>query len=137
MENASRALVMAGGVLIALLVLGALMLMFNNLSVYQNQQDQNVKNDQIAEFNNQFIPYEKDNLTLMELKSVYNKIQSNNQRNPDRQIDQNIIRDNIYSDIGKDFKELKEEDKQNARFSCTITYNKDGYVDKMTFTRLK
>ena len=136
MENASRALVMAGGVLIALLVLGALMLMFNNLSVYQNQQDQNVKNDQIAEFNNQFIPYEKDNLTLMELKSVYNKIESNNQRNPDRQIYQNIISDNIYSDIGKDFKELKEEDKQNARFSCTITY-KDGYVDKMTFTRLK
>ena len=136
MENASRALVMAGGVLIALLVLGALMLMFNNLSVYQNQQDQNVKNDQIAEFNNQFIPYEKDNLTLMELKSVYNKIESNNQRNPDKHINHNIITDNIYSDIGKKFEELPEIDKQTARFSCTITY-KDGYDDKMTFTRLK
>ena len=29
MENASKALIMAGGILIALLVLGALLLMFN------------------------------------------------------------------------------------------------------------
>ena len=35
MENASKALIMAGGILIALLVLGALLLMINNLSDYQ------------------------------------------------------------------------------------------------------
>ena len=33
MENASKALVMAGGILIALLVLGALLLMFNQVSI--------------------------------------------------------------------------------------------------------
>ncbi len=32
MENASKALIMAGSVLIALLIIGALILMFNNLS---------------------------------------------------------------------------------------------------------
>ena len=35
MENASKALVMAGGILIALLVIGALLLMFNQVSDYQ------------------------------------------------------------------------------------------------------
>ena len=31
MENASKALIMAGGVLIALMIIGALVLMFSNL----------------------------------------------------------------------------------------------------------
>ena len=68
MENATRALVMAGGILIALMILGALLLMFNNLSSYQNSNDANTKSSQIAEFNNQFEPYNKKDLTLMELK---------------------------------------------------------------------
>ena len=89
MENATRALTMAGGILIALMILGALFLMFNNLSSYQNQNDTSTKSTQIAEFNNQFEPYNKDNLnnkdnlTLMELHSVYNKVNSNNTKNPE------------------------------------------------------
>ena len=39
MENASKALLMAGGILIALMILGALILMFTNLSDYKNSQD--------------------------------------------------------------------------------------------------
>ena len=69
---------MAGGILIALLILGALIMMFTSLQDYQNTNDAQTKNSQIAQFNNQFEPYNKDNLTLMELKSVYNKIESNN-----------------------------------------------------------
>ena len=134
MENASKALVMAGGVLIALLIIGALMLMFNNLSVYQNQQDKDRENEQVAEFNNQFMPYEKDNLTLMELKSIYNKLESNNSIYPERNINHNIKV--IYSNIDDDFKSLPEEDKQNARFSCKITgHNSDGYINKMEFSK--
>ena len=48
MENATRALTMAGGILIALMILGALFLMFNNLSSYQNQNDTSTKSTQIA-----------------------------------------------------------------------------------------
>ena len=43
MENASKALIIAGSVLIALLVIGALMLMFNNLTTYQNAGEDNEK----------------------------------------------------------------------------------------------
>ena len=35
MENASKALIMAGSVLIALMIIGALLLMFNSISNYQ------------------------------------------------------------------------------------------------------
>lgn len=136
MENATRALTMAGGILIALMILGALFLMFNNLSSYQNSNDASTKNSQIAEFNNQFEPYNKDNLNLMELKSIWNKIQSNNSKNPEYTINTNI--DSIYSKIDKDFKSLPEDDKQNCVFGCTnVGYNFEGRINKMEFEKIK
>ena len=51
MENASKALVMAGGILIALLVVGALMLMINQVSYYQKSESTSEKAQQQAEFN--------------------------------------------------------------------------------------
>ena len=54
MENASKALLMAAGVLIALIIIGALLLMFNNLSNYQETNTQNTRESQIVEFNKQF-----------------------------------------------------------------------------------
>ena len=136
MENATRALTMAGGILIALMILGALFLMFNNLSSYQNSNDASTNNSQRAEFNNQFEPYNKDNLTLMELKSVWNKIQSNNSKNPEYFIETNI--DSIYANIDKDFTSLPEEDKQKRVFGCTnIGYDSEGRINKMEFKKIK
>ena len=57
MENASKALLMAGGILTALLVIGALILMFNQLGIYQKSNSQAEKNSQIAAFNRKFEKY--------------------------------------------------------------------------------
>jgi len=139
MENASKALLMAGGVLIAILILGSLVLLFANLQDYQNKTDSSTKQSQIAEFNNQFEPYNKDNLTLMELKSVYNKIISNNTKYTEYKIDSNIIKSpgeytktngkSIYEYyMKKDFKDIQETHKQYKVFKCSeIKYdNKNG-----------
>lgn len=133
MENASKALLIAGGVLIALLILGALIVLFVNLSEYQESSNANEKSLQVAQYNNQYEPFNKDDLTLMELKSLYNKIQSNNVKNPQYPIDTNII--TIYPDITKEFKQIDEEDKQNKVFKCTsIEYNnREGRVSAMYF----
>ena len=124
MENATRALTMAGGILIALMILGALFLMFNNLSSYQNQNDTSTKSTQIAEFNNQFEPYNKDNLTLMELRSVYNKVNSNNTKNPEYIIEMiyefnsNHEDGNLKENFKSNFTEIEEAEKMNSTFSC-------------------
>ena len=137
MENATRALTMAGGILIALMILGALLLMFNNLSSYQNKNDASEKDSQVAEFNNQFEPYNKQNLTLMELKSVWNKIQSNNSKNPEYKINTNIIK--VYTNIDGDFTDFPEQDKQNHVYKCTsIEYNNpNGRISAMNFEKVK
>ena len=54
MENASKALLMAGVILIALLVIGALMSMFNQLTSYQIGKSGMEVVDSIAEYNQGF-----------------------------------------------------------------------------------
>ncbi len=149
MENASKALLMAGGILIALLILGALIMMFTSLQDYQNTNDAQTKNSQIAQFNNQFEPYNKDNLTLMELKSVYNKIESNNTQHPEYKIEHNINEALLKNKAGlsnddynkfltpNGFRTIDDAKKQNLKFKCLsdkIEYkNLDNRISKMYF----
>ena len=80
MENASKALLMAGGILIALLVLGALLLMFNQLSDYQRSKTEIVNRSQISEFNSQFTQYARNDLQGFDLISLINKVVDYNRR---------------------------------------------------------
>ena len=143
MENASKALLMAGGVLISLLVIGALVLLFSNLQDYQTKTNASAVQAEIANFNNQFEPYNKKDLTLMELKSVYNKIISNNEKYPEYAIDSNIIKSpgavtkthgkSIYEFYlhNKNFKDINEAHKQQKVFECTeIKYGRKRRKNK-------
>lgn len=78
MENASKALMMAASVLIALVIIGALLLMFNSISSYQNLDTQNTREAQIIEFNNQYETYDRKDVRGTELISLLNKVISYN-----------------------------------------------------------
>lgn len=82
MENASKALIMAGGILIALLVIGALLLMFNQIGSYEKAQTSNVKDSQLAQFNIDFERYTDDNgITGADIISIINKVMDYNAKN--------------------------------------------------------
>lgn len=138
MENATKALLMAGGVLISLLVIGALVLMFSNLQDYQIKNNASIDQEEIAKFNNQFEPYNKKDLTLMELKSIYNKITSNNALHPEYEIETNI-KTSVYSNIEEQFEKIQEDDKINMSFECTkILYENDGgRISKIEFRKTR
>ena len=57
MENATKALLIAAGVLIALVIVGAFMLMMSNLTDYQEKSYQSKADAQTTEFNNQYDTY--------------------------------------------------------------------------------
>lgn len=80
MENASKALIMAGSVLIALMIIGALMLMFGNLTSYQETDTQGTRSAQIAEFNQQFETYDRNDVRGSDLYSLLNKVIDYNRR---------------------------------------------------------
>lgn len=71
---------MAGSVLIALLIIGALLLMFNNLSSYQETDTQSTKEAQVIEFNNQYETYNRKNVRGSELYSLMNRVVDYNKR---------------------------------------------------------
>ena len=80
MENASKALIIAGSVLIALLIIGALLLMFNNLTRYQKVGTDNEKEAQVIEFNNQYETYNRKNIQGTDIYSILNRVIDYNKR---------------------------------------------------------
>ncbi len=80
MENASKALLMAGGVLIGLLVIGALVLMVNQLGSYQKQNVGTEQEKQIAQFNQEFTRYTEQRIDGTDIISLVNKVIDYNTR---------------------------------------------------------
>ena len=80
MENASKALIMAGSVLIAIVIIGALVLMFNNLNNYQQVNTQGDRDAQVVEFNNQYETYNRKNVRGSDLYSLLNRVVDYNRR---------------------------------------------------------
>ena len=146
MENASKALLIAGGVLLALLVISSLVMLLTNLQDYQNKTDASVLETQIAKYNSQYNTYDKDGLTLMELKSVYNKMESNNKEHPELEIKSNILVSSGAKVINKtisicdyylkpNFATIPEDHKIIKRFKCiNVEYKgRDGRISRMDF----
>lgn len=80
MENASKALIMAASVLIAIIIIGALVLMFNSLSNYQGTDTQSTRDAQVIEFNNQYETYNRKNVRGSDLYSLLNRVVDYNRR---------------------------------------------------------
>jgi len=79
MENASKALIMAGGVLIALMVASLVVFFFKNISEWQGMQESGQELEQMVEFNQQYEVYGRD-VYGSELLSIANKIADYNKR---------------------------------------------------------
>ncbi|MCI9063879.1 MAG: hypothetical protein HFJ17_04685 [Clostridia bacterium] len=80
MENASKALLMAGGVFLTLLVVSLLMYAWNMYSDYQNEQDRLQMIEDTAKFNQQFTNYDRDDVYGYDVLSLVNKAIDYNQR---------------------------------------------------------
>ncbi len=80
MENATRALTMAASVLIALVIISAILLVFNNLSSYQKVNQELQKNAQVIEFNSQFDTYDRTDVRGSDLLSLINRVIDYNER---------------------------------------------------------
>ena len=74
MENVTKALLIAGGILFAVLILTLLVIFYNQLSSYYTEQNNAKMNEQVVEFNNKFENYNGQTIRGNELISVMNKV---------------------------------------------------------------
>ncbi len=145
MENASKALIIAGGILLALLILSVLIYVGTTLSNMANQQNQSKQLEQTAEFNRTYEAYNRSRLYGTDVISVVNRaIDYNKQLDADEEeyfINIVIITlegktYTITTDAGMDLNNYK-----NSKFTCTgledgtsgVVYDSNGKIKQMTF----
>lgn len=73
MENATKALLIAAGMLFAIMVVTLLIMGWNSISNYFQSQNEQTKEVQLAEFNQQFENYANDDIRGSDLLSLANK----------------------------------------------------------------
>lgn len=94
MENASKALLMAAGVFLVMLILALVIFAWGKFSDYQNAKDSLVDIEDTAKFNEQFTHYDRDDVQGYEILSLANKVIDYNKRRSDVEGAQNSEKSN-------------------------------------------
>lgn len=156
MENASKALLIAGGILIAILIIGLLMYLVNSIGNLTAEADEKQRIEQITAFNKQYEVYQRQVLRGNDVASVINKIRDNNKKyidNPELQITWqfdlkrgilNVLPEGTYTEANKTIYNNVVNNATNFRdfkslyFKCTsIEYsNTTGQVNKIVFEEI-
>ncbi len=142
MENASKALIIAGGILIGILIISIGVLFWNSTASVSQNYDEKLENDRINEYNNKFLIYAKD-LNAQELVSIYNLIVENNKKYEginERQIKLEIEGADATSKISEErlIKWMQDEvvrgteDAASYKFNG-VTYRSNGYIESMSY----
>lgn len=134
MENASKALYIAGGVLISILILSALVMMWGNTSTMFNSQEKVKASEQVQAFNTEYESFNKKLLRGTEVISVINRVENNNRTYANgkipltRAIKQNEMEDpGYYMNVEFEMKEAIIYTKLNGKGKPT---NKEFEVGK-------
>ena len=81
MENASKALLIAGGALLAIMIISLGVYLFANFGGVTAQIGKNIEENQISQFNSQFTTNEqKNNVTIYDIVSMANLATQNNKQ---------------------------------------------------------
>lgn len=154
MENASKALIMAGAILIGVLLLALMVYFFSVASGLRGAYSKNVNNTRITEFNTKFTKYniteteyknseEKSYVTIRDIVTLANYAKEFNgemQSGDSDYISVKIVREgDISGNITKDNNKLLSD-----HISCIyvaekngVTYYDTGRIESMTFKEIK
>lgn len=80
MENATKALIIAGGILLAIITISILLYSFNNISLFQDSKRDMEELQQINRYNQEYESYNKKVMFGTDVVSVLNKSMSNNNK---------------------------------------------------------
>lgn len=131
MENASKAVLMAGGTLLAIMILSLIIYVSTSISGFAEEQDKRTLAKQIEEFNKGYLAYNKTILYGADILTVYNKAQEDKDKY-DVSVEAVDESNNIITiENTQDFK--------ISIFKCEkVEYNNEtGIVKNMKFKRIE
>lgn len=148
MENATKALIMAAGVLMGIVILSLAVYEFTSFGISSKEIHKANEETRLNEFNSQFTKYEgKDDVTIYDVITVANLAKENNsyyEFSP-RSLDQNtgkdlyisvILDNNSIENQDQSTYKLKIDSEYNSKYTCIATISNDtGRVYKVKFSK--
>lgn len=136
MENSSKALVIAAGILIAVLLLSLFAYLYISMNDFSNTYNENISSQRLQAFNAQFEVYNgRTDLTIQDVVSVASLAKEINTKNQDEKILVNTNITNLNENMDNNEKFTSLIDYVNYTFKCTeITYSENtSKVNSITF----
>ena len=121
MENASKALIIAGAILLAILIISLGIMIYNQASGTVNNNA--IDEVDITSFNQKFTQYEGDNIRGAQVKSLIQEVNSNNgnENNEEKQVTLN----------GATFPKTSQIE-NNKTYNVVMAYGSDGRINVIT-----
>ncbi len=159
MENASKALIMAGGLLISLMVASLLVYVFNNFGEHAREVTERVNERHLTAANEEFLQYEgSDENTIYDIVTAANNARDNNASLGVSEGDRGYIsvriqggisgaastgleRDSIdLNQLLNDYTEYELDSSnpnrgQKTLFTCVV-HSTDGLITEVVFSRI-
>ncbi len=126
MDNASKALIMAGGVLIAMLIISLSVYMLTTARGVANASEQRMTQTQIESFNRFFINYPSE-ITGLDVYNIIGKIKDINN-------DENSIA-NAPSYSGADLSDVTSTESFADVYKYSYEYGNNGAISTVSFTK--
>lgn len=153
MENASNALIIAGSILIAIIILSIGVILFSSYSKIGESYEQTRVVERLTKYNSNFTIFkERTDITAQEIVTLVNYARNYNEEN-ETSIEVNVqysneVNENL-ADISKDLLEfikknstkivINEEGKEEAKiiyFECEeINYDEEGRIIEIVFKK--
>lgn len=142
MENASKALIIAGAILLAILLIGVGMLVFQSARGSIDEAVLKMSTQEISMFNSSFTNYEGTKVKGSNVRALITEIINSNAGNSD--IEGKIVSISGDKTIDASSGNLKTEDMSNYRaqintgatYNVTLKYNsKTNLVEKVNITK--
>ena len=160
MENAAKALLIAGGILIALVIISTGLIVYTKTRELQEQESTIRETEQVSKFNREYTAYDKKELRGIEIITITNKAINNNVQNPENPITIEVrinrtdildgLQPNNYIFTGSalnTYNNLKQNEtsfklfKEQRFFKCvsnqTKFKNENGIISKMVFEEIE
>ena len=116
MENASKALLMAAGVLMGVLILSLAVFLFANFRSTANESLKRMEEEETAQFNSFYVAYDgQTDLNYYDIWNVVNKAKENNKKYNLTQKEGN----NFYIEVYRKYNNVNTELTKNNSFEVT------------------
>lgn len=126
MENASKALIIAGSVLIAIVLIAVAVRTLNSTQGTTDQYEETMQSTEIATFNSKFTAYAGSGKSAAEVKALANLVIAHNATNKQHQV--SLGGNTTAADITSAVANL------SGSYTVSITEYENGYVKAITFS---